>query len=139
MCNNELEMNELYKKRINFLVTNSQTKKKYMDITRKMKKKCRKKWIKKLIIWYNKKLKVKKILNLSVLSVDDNFLMKKWLKWHLCFTVWMLPVSQYHQSAQRHCRYVYLWFLPLVTYGVGFIILFYWTVGSYLCVPLQVL
>ena len=60
MRNNEFEMNELYKKRINFLVTNSQTKKKYMDITRKMKKKCRKKWIKKLIIRYNKKLKVKK-------------------------------------------------------------------------------
>ena len=28
MRNNELEMNELYKKRINFLVTDSQTKKK---------------------------------------------------------------------------------------------------------------
>ena len=36
-------MNELYKKIINFLVTNSQTEKKYMDITRNMKKKCRKK------------------------------------------------------------------------------------------------
>ena len=54
-------MNELYKKRINFLVTNSQTKKKYMDITRKMKKKCRKKVNQKTYHTIKQKVKNKKL------------------------------------------------------------------------------
>ena len=43
MRNNELEMNELYKKRINFLVTNSQTKKKVHGHHKKNEEKVQKK------------------------------------------------------------------------------------------------
>ena len=62
MHNNELEMNELYKKRIKFLVTNSQTKKNTWTSQEKWRKSAEKKWIEKLIIWCkcNKKLEVKK-------------------------------------------------------------------------------